>query len=105
MLKNGRYLITTSEFFMAPDGEQYKAVWGDCEVIQAKDALGFTPARSSNWLIKVGAGRGHVIIAGCQVNYAVECIEPPKRKDGVHSDNNCPDRKFPNNIIYFAQSC
>lgn len=29
----GKYLITTDAWFIAPDGQQYKAVWGDVEIV------------------------------------------------------------------------
>ena len=30
----GKYLINTDNWFVAPDGNQYKAVWGNIEILQ-----------------------------------------------------------------------
>lgn len=68
----GKYLITTDNWFFAPDGLQYRGVWGEVEIVS--DAiLGIkTNIRSSNWYAKVGTEENHVIIAGCQIHYAVK---------------------------------
>ena len=74
----GKYLITTDAYFIAPDGVQYRAVWGDVQVISADEALGIqTNRNSSNWFIKIGTEGSHVILAGCQVHYATACPKPP----------------------------
>ena len=73
----GKYLITTDNWFIAPDGKQYRAVWGDVEIIP-DTFLGVTTNRnSSNWFAKVGNEDNHVIIAGCQVHYAIKSNEEP----------------------------
>jgi hypothetical protein len=73
----GKYLITTDNWFYAPDGKQYKAVWGETSVIE-DSFLGIkTNARSSNWFTKVGTENNHVIIAGCQIHYACKCDSIP----------------------------
>lgn len=62
-------LITTQEWFFAPNGRQYRAVWGTLKAIkQAEESLGIRPnARSVNWYVEIG----NMTIAGCQINYAV----------------------------------
>ena len=73
----GKYLITTDNWFYAPDGKQYRAVWGDVEVL-SDEVLGVkTNARSSNWYAKVGTDRNHVIVAGCQIHYACKSNTKP----------------------------
>lgn len=74
----GKYLITTDAWFYAPDGMQYKSVWGEVEIVS--DAiLGIkTNVRSSNWFAKVGSKDNHVIVAGCQIHYACKSEEQPK---------------------------
>ena len=73
----GKYLITTDAWFFAPDGKQYKAVWGDVEIIE-DTFLGLkTNKNSSNWFAKISGENSHVIIAGCQIHYAVKCEEKP----------------------------
>lgn len=67
-------LITTSDWFYAPDGRMYKAVWGTIIAIQEdKEAFGFAVNRShANWLITIG----NMTIAGCRVLYAIKCDTP-----------------------------
>jgi len=73
----GKYLITTDSWFIAPDGGQYQAVWGDVEIVQ-DSFLGIkTNSRSSNWFAKVGNKEDHVIISGCQIHYAIKCNSKP----------------------------
>jgi hypothetical protein len=63
-------LITTQEWFYAPDGRTYRAVWGRLKAIkQAEESLGIKPnARSVNWYVEIG----NMTIAGCQINYAIK---------------------------------
>ena len=73
----GKYLITTDAWFYAPDGKQYKAAWGDVQIIE-DTFLGLKANRnSSNWFAKVGSEKKHIVIAGCQMHYAVKCEEKP----------------------------
>lgn len=68
-------LLTTSEWFTAPDGNNYKAVWGELKgVHEAGKTLGFIPNRShANWFIEIGG----MIIMGCQVKYLIQCNDKP----------------------------
>lgn len=69
----GKYLINTDSWFIAPDGKSYTAVFGEVEVLK-DEFLGIkTNARSSNWYVKVGDENNHVIIAGCEIHYAIKC--------------------------------
>jgi len=73
----GRYLITTDAWFVAPDGRQYKSVWGEVEILD-DNVLGVKTNRmSSNWFAKVGSENNHVIIAGCQIHYSCRCENKP----------------------------
>lgn len=73
----GKYLITTDNWFIAPNGESYRAVWGDVEIIE-DSFLGLkTNKNSSNWFAKVGNDNNHVIIAGCQIHYACKTDTRP----------------------------
>ncbi len=73
----GKYLITTDNWFFAPDGKQYRGVWGSVSIV-GDAILGIkTNARSTNWFAKVGTEENHVIIAGCQIHYAIKCDEKP----------------------------
>jgi hypothetical protein len=72
----GKYLITTDAWFYGQDGQQYKSVWGEVEILN-DSILGIkTNARSSNWFAKVGTESNHLIIAGCQIHYSLKCEKP-----------------------------
>jgi len=62
-----RYLITTDGWFIAPDGEQYRAVFGTLKAVHSSEtALGVkTNSRSTNWYVEIGG----MMIAGCQIHY------------------------------------
>ena len=73
----GKYLITTDAWFYAPDGKQYKAAWGDVQIVE-DTFLGLkTNRNSTNWFAKVGSEQKHIVIAGCQIHYAVKCEQKP----------------------------
>ena len=80
----GKYLITSDNWFYGPDGKQYKSVWGEVEIV-SDSILGIkTNIRSSNWFAKIGNENSHIIIAGCQIHYALKCELQPN--DGVAED-------------------
>lgn len=64
-----KVLITTDNWFYAPDGKQYRSAYGTVRGIHTDEkTLGIrTNARSTNWYVQVG----DLMIAGCQVHYAV----------------------------------
>jgi hypothetical protein len=66
-----RVLVTTNEWFYAPDGRTYKAVFGTVRgVFTSESTLGVrTNGKSTNWYLDVGC----VTIAGCQIHYLVSC--------------------------------
>lgn len=73
----GKYLITTDNWFFCPDGKQYKAVWGDVEILD-DSILGIkTNRNSSNWFLKIGKNDKEVYVAGCQIHYSVKCNVRP----------------------------
>lgn len=73
----GKYLVTTDSWFYAPDGKQYRGVWGEIEIV-SDSILGIkTNVRSSNWFAKVGTEENHVIVAGCQIHYACKSDKKP----------------------------
>lgn len=63
-------LITTDRWFIAPDGKQYRSVFGTLSAINSDEStLGIkTNDRSTNWYAQVG----NLTIAGCQIHYAVK---------------------------------
>jgi hypothetical protein len=74
---DGKYLITTDNWFYAPDGKQYRAVWGTVKILD-DGVLGVkTNRNSSNWFAKVGSDDNHIIVAGCQIHYAIKSEEKP----------------------------
>jgi hypothetical protein len=98
----GKYLITCDNWFYAPDGKLYRSVWGDVEILN-DSILGIkTNAHSSNWFIKIGSENNHVVIAGCQVHYAVSCDKEPEKHRTIEEiiDNQ---KKIRDNAIYIAK--
>lgn len=73
----GKYLITTDSWFTAPNGKQYKAAWGEVEIVEDTILELKTNKNSTNWFAKVGSEEKHIIIAGCQIHYAVKSNEQP----------------------------
>jgi hypothetical protein len=68
-----KVLVTTSEWFYAPDGKSYRAVHGTFRTTYlADEILGGSAGRDhANWLLEIG----DMVIAGCQVNYIIQCDE------------------------------
>jgi len=68
-----KYLVTTDNWFFAPDGHSYKSVWGTAVAIQSdEEVLGIKTNRgSTNWYLLIGK----MLIAGCQIHYAIQCDE------------------------------
>lgn len=85
---NQKVLLTTASWFYAPDGRQYKGVWGTLKAVQeVKEKLGFVPNRShANWFYEIG----DMVIMGCQVQVCIQTDQRPPDigkgwdvKDGV----------------------
>ena len=64
------FLITTDNWFFAPDGEQYRAVWGKVTaILDSTKTLGVTTNdKSTNWYVVIG----NMVVAGCQIHYAIQ---------------------------------
>ena len=101
----GKHLITTDSWFYAPDGKQYKAVWGEVTIV-SDEILGIrTNTRSSNWFAKVGSEENHLIVAGCQIHYACRCEEMPNTElapDYIIESGEIKNYERPTNI-YIAE--
>lgn len=81
----GKYLITTDNWFTAPDGISYKSAWGEVEMLD-DSILGIkTNRNSSNWYAKIGSEENHIIVAGCQIHYAIKCETKPN--NGITRDH------------------
>ena len=102
----GKYLITTDGWFYAPDGKTYRAVWGDV-CVMSDSILGVTTNRnSSNWFLRIGSEENHVIVAGCQVHYAVRSENKPNSETVIDhvfdAANGCKIFDRPSHI-YIAE--
>lgn len=101
----GYYLITTDNWFIAPDGSQYSAVWGNVEIL-SDTFLGIqTNRNATNWYAKVGTEDNHVIIAGCQIHYAIKCNNKPNINRAANystSEKGCIEFTTPTRI-YIAE--
>ncbi len=71
-----KVLVTTSDWFLAPDGLKYQGAWGTLNSInEAKESVGFAINRAhANWFIEIG----NMVIAGCQVLYLISCEDKPE---------------------------
>jgi hypothetical protein len=102
----GKYLITADGWFYAPDGRMYRSAWGEVQII-SDDFLGIKTNRgSTNWYAQIGSDKKHIIIAGCQIHYAVKCEEKPNSERC--SDWNTNEQKGINEyerptVIYIAE--
>lgn len=105
MVKNGeKYLITADNWFIAPDGQRYRAAWGTCYVKNITEVFGFTPSRpSTNWYIEVGEEGKEVVLAGCQVHFAVRSEERPIYLEGTYERPDVIGFEFPSNEVYYAE--
>lgn len=105
-MTEGRYLITTDNWFIAPDGEHYKAAWGRVNILEDTFLGVKTNRQSTNWFAKIGGDDMEVIIAGCQIHYAVRCDECPEMKPPTveieHQGEMFKD-KASNSRIYLAE--
>ena len=97
-----KYLITTDNWFIAPDGEQYRAVFGTVAEIQSdEETLGIKTNRgSTNWYVVIG----NMIVAGCQIHYCIrtdEASSAPGTREIEAGDRlvSCTEKK---SRIYFA---
>lgn len=77
-------LVTTDDWFSAPDGQLYKAVFGELlGIFDDEEVLGIrTNSKSTNWYAVVGG----MIIGGCQIHYAMltddcDCEAPYMREE------------------------
>jgi hypothetical protein len=73
----GKYLITTDSWFYAPDGLKYRSAWGTINILD-DSVLGLkTNKGSTNWYASIGGNGKEVVVAGCQIHYAVKCDNKP----------------------------
>lgn len=101
----GKYLITTDAWFYAPDGLKYRSVWGDVKIME-DSVLGVkTNRNSSNWYAYVGSEEKGMIVAGCQIHYAVKCDKAPntgKVKEFIYGEGKYHEYERPTEI-YLAE--
>jgi len=95
-------LVTVDNWFYAPNGRQYRAVFGTVRAIRtSEESLGVkTNARITNWYVEVGK----MTIAGCQIHYALrtDSCEQGKVMDWSTSpEKGCYEFERPS-AIYFA---
>jgi hypothetical protein len=97
-----KVLVTTTEWFFAPDGEQYRAVFGTLKGVHSdKDILGIKTNRlSADWYVQIG----NLTIAGCQIKFAIETnkvSKQPPTSDTLHEGKVVTDT-YSQSRIYFA---
>jgi len=94
-----KVLITTDNWFFAPDGCLYRAAFGTIKsVSNSEETLGIrTNARSTNWYVEVG----NMTIAGCQIHYIVttDSYNPePASEWQASPEAGCKEYKRPTGI-------
>lgn len=93
-----RVLVTTDNWFTAPDGKKYNAAFGTVRAVRSDEqVLGIKTNRgSTNWYVELG----RLTIAGCQVHYAVECdeVDAGYVEDWVIVDGACKPHIRPTQI-------
>ena len=102
---NGKYLITTEGWFFAPDGNQYKAAWGDVKILEDSLIGVKTNRNSTNWYASVGSNDKEMIIAGCQIHYAIKCNNKPST-NSTQMENDYEGKVISSNVrtrIYIAE--
>lgn len=62
-----------------------------------------TNMKSTNWFAKVGCEDKHVIIAGCQIHYAVKTDEQPNIQDVTERMSSSEEKKNRDTHIYIAE--
>ena len=77
----GKYLITTDRWFTAPDGKTYNTAWGEIKVLEDSILGVKTNRNSTNWYVQIGGNDREIIVAGCQIHYAVKCENEPNTND------------------------
>lgn len=98
----GKYIITSDSWFIGPDGEEYRAVWGEVQVLEDSFLGVRTNRNSTNWFLRVGTDDDHVIIAGCQVHHAAKVDVPKIKKyingwtfhDGAVNESRMPTKTY-----------
>ena len=99
------YLITTDNWFLAPDGDEYRAVFGVVNSIDDdSDTLGIKTNRgSTNWYVNIGC----MVVAGCQIHYAIQCdsvnFNTGTRREIDHEGSTTQHRS-PNTKIFNANT-
>lgn len=79
-----RVVITTNNWFYAPDGKEYRGVFGTVKAVCSDEqTLGIkTNRNATNWYAVVG----NMTIAGCQICYVIRADKaPPDEVDSWHT--------------------
>jgi hypothetical protein len=97
-------LVTTDNWFFAPNGQSYRAVFGTVKAIHTTESIfGFTPTgKSTNWFLEIG----NMLIAGCQIHYALRtdvCSDAPAPTWSSDASNGLKEYNAPSRI-YFADA-
>jgi hypothetical protein len=97
-----KYLITCDNWFIAPDGDQYRAVFGTVHaIVSSEEALGIkTNAKSTNWYVIIG----DMVLAGCQIHYATRTnqVSLAPARDFIDHEGKRNFVKYETSRIYHA---
>lgn len=96
-----KVLVTCSQWFLAPDGNEYRAAFGTLTCIINDNEMNIRMARThANFYLKVGG----FMIAGCEAKFVIQSdIEPPKGmvKGWTTHEGKFVEYERPS-LIYFA---
>lgn len=101
----GKMLVTTDNWFYAPDGMKYRSVWGDIKILDDSTLGVKTNRNSTNWYAFIGSEEKGMIVAGCQIHYAVKCDKKPNSgsvKEYTYGDGKSQEHERPSEI-YLAE--
>jgi hypothetical protein len=90
IIQDKNYLITANNWFYAPNGKTYRAAWGKVKIYEDSILGVKTNRNSANWYLFVGSEEKGVIIAGCQIHYAIICDDEPnfdELEDAIYSSS------------------
>lgn len=97
-----KVLVSCSDWFIAPDGKEYKAAWGTLNGIVSDEDMKLKMARMhANFYLLVGK----FMIAGCEAKFVIESEQRPNTEESLgwtHHEGNLKTFSRPS-LIYFAE--
>ena len=80
IISGSKYLITTDEAMMMPDGMMYECIYGSLYIHEYGETFPFPVRGHVNYFFSIGSkelGNGVILVGGCRVRKAVQLDTPP----------------------------